>query len=88
MTAQSVPFPIIALLGIMLSTLLGISVERIAYRPLRNAPRFAVIIGVLGMSIFLQNMARIVWGAESQTFDIGRSSFKPTPFGINAAMIV
>ena len=70
MTALAVPFPMAALLGIMLSTVLGISVERIAYRPLRNAPRFAVIISVLGMSIFLQNMARIVWGAEFQTFDV------------------
>jgi branched-chain amino acid transport system permease protein len=57
-------------MGIMLSTVLGIGVERIAYRPLRNAPRFAVIISVLGMSIFLQNMARIIWGAESQTFEV------------------
>jgi branched-chain amino acid transport system permease protein len=70
MTAFSIPFPIAALMGIMLSTVLGISVERIAYRPLRNAPRFAVIISVLGMSIFLQNMARIVWGAEFQIFDV------------------
>lgn len=70
MTALSVPFPIAALIGIILSTFLGISVERIAYRPLRNAPRFAVIISFLGMSIFLQNMARIVWGAEFQTFDV------------------
>jgi branched-chain amino acid transport system permease protein len=36
MTAFSIPFPIAALMGIMLSTLLGIGVERIAYRPLRN----------------------------------------------------
>jgi len=70
MTAFSVPFPIAALVGIMLSTALGVSVERIAYRPLRNAPRFAVIISVLGMSIFLQNMARVVWGAESQIFNV------------------
>ncbi|MEX1329930.1 MAG: branched-chain amino acid ABC transporter permease [Desulfobacterales bacterium] len=70
MTSLAVPFPIAALIGIMLSTVLGIGVERIAYRPLRNAPRFAVIISVLGMSIFLQNMARIIWGAESQTFEV------------------
>jgi len=70
MSALSIPFPIAALLGVMLSTLLGIGVERIAYRPLRKAPRFAVIISVLGMSIFLQNMARILWGAESQIFDV------------------
>ena len=70
MTSFAVPFPIAALMGIMLSTVVGIGVERIAYRPLRNAPRFAVIISVLGMSIFLQNMARIIWGAESQTFEV------------------
>ena len=70
MTSFAISFPIAALMGIMLSTTLGIGVERIAYRPLRNAPRFAVIISVLGMSIFLQNMARIIWGAESQIFEV------------------
>ncbi len=70
MTALSLPCPLAALIGILLATLLGIAVERIAYRPLRNAPRFAVVISVLGMSIFLQNMARITWGAEFQVFDV------------------
>lgn len=69
-TALSVPFPVASLMGIMLATLLGVGIERVAYRPLRDAPRFAVVISVLGMSIFLQNMARIVWGAESQVFEI------------------
>lgn len=64
------PFPAAALGGVVLATMLGIGVERIAYRPLRNAPRFAVVISVLGMSIFLQNMARIIWGAEFQVFDV------------------
>ena len=85
MTAFAVPFPIAALMGIMLSTLLGIGVERIAYRPLRNAPRFAVIISVLGMSIFLQNMARIVWGAEFQTFDV---DFGLPPILIGNAVVI
>lgn len=70
MTALGVPFPIASLCGIMLATLVGVGIERIAYRPLRNAPRFAVVISVLGMSIFLQNMARIVWGAEFQVFEV------------------
>ena len=69
-TALSIPFPVASLMGIMLATLLGVGIERVAYRPLRDAPRFAVVISVLGMSIFLQNMARIVWGAESQVFEI------------------
>ena len=85
MTAFAFPFPIAALMGIMLSTLLGIGVERIAYRPLRNAPRFAVIISVLGMSIFLQNMARIVWGAEFQTFDV---DFGLPPILIGNAVVI
>ena len=84
MTSFAVPFPIAALMGIMLSTVLGIGVERIAYRPLRNAPRFAVIISVLGMSIFLQNMARIIWGAESQTFEV---DFEVAPIIIGNVVI-
>jgi branched-chain amino acid transport system permease protein len=70
MTALSIPFPLASLIGIMLACILGVGVERIAYRPLRNAPRFAILISVLGMSIFLQNMARIIWGAEFQTFEV------------------
>lgn len=70
MSALSLPFPVAALAGIFLATLVGLGVERIAYRPLRNSPRFNVVISVLGMSIFLQNMARIVWGAENQIFDV------------------
>lgn len=70
MTALSVPFALASLIGVMLACLLGVGVERIAYRPLRNAPRFAILISVLGMSIFLQNMARIIWGAEFQTFEV------------------
>lgn len=70
MKAWSIPFPLAALMAILLASLLGVGVERIAYRPLRNAPRFAILISVLGMSIFLQNMARIIWGAEFQVFDV------------------
>jgi branched-chain amino acid transport system permease protein len=79
MTALSIPFPVASLMGILLATLLGVGIERIAYRPLRDAPRFAVVISVLGMSIFLQNMARIAWGAEFQVFEID--------FGISPIMI-
>jgi branched-chain amino acid transport system permease protein len=70
MTAAGVPFAGSAVLGIVLATALGLAVERIAYRPLRHAPRFAVVISVLGMSIFLQNLARILWGAEFQVFEV------------------
>jgi branched-chain amino acid transport system permease protein len=47
---------------------LGYSIERIAYRPLRNAPRLAPLITAIGMSIVLQNLAMIFWGREYHAF--------------------
>jgi branched-chain amino acid transport system permease protein len=47
---------------------LGWGLERIAYRPLRNAPRLTPLITAIGMSIVLQNLAMIVWGRNYLTF--------------------
>jgi len=47
---------------------LAYSIERVAYRPLRNAPRLAALITAIGMSILLQNVAMIIWGRQYQTF--------------------
>ena len=41
---------------------LGLSIERIAYRPLRKAPRLAPLISAIGVSIALQQLAALVWG--------------------------
>jgi branched-chain amino acid transport system permease protein len=48
--------------------LLGFSIERVAYRPLRNAPRLAPLITAIGVSIVLQNLAMIYWGRGYQPF--------------------
>ncbi len=48
--------------------LLGVSIERIAYRPLRNAPRLAPLITAIGVSIVLQNVAMMIWGRGYQRF--------------------
>ena len=47
---------------------LGYSIERIAYRPLRNAPRLAPLITAIGVSILLQNIAMMVWGKQYIAF--------------------
>lgn len=61
-----------ALSGITVSVLicmaLGWGLERIAYRPLRNAPRLTPLITAIGMSIILQNLAMIIWGRNYLTF--------------------
>ena len=43
---------------------LGVSIERVAYRPLRNAPRLAPLITAIGMSILLQYTAALIWGKQ------------------------
>jgi branched-chain amino acid transport system permease protein len=47
---------------------LGFAIERIAYRPLRRAPRLAPLITAIGVSIVLQNVAMIIWGRQYISF--------------------
>jgi len=49
--------------------LLGVVIERFAYRPLRNAPRIAPLISALGVSFFLQNSALLLFGAAFRDYD-------------------
>ena len=62
----SVPLALLIVLvvAIVLTSAYGWSVERIAYRPLRGAPRLAPLISAIGMSIFLQNMVQVTQGAR------------------------
>ena len=46
---------------------LAYTIERVAYRPLRNAPRLAPLITAIGMSILLQNIAMVIWGRQYKT---------------------
>ena len=47
---------------------LGYAIERVAYRPLRNAPRLAPLITAIGVSIVLQNAAMLIWGRQYISF--------------------
>ena len=64
----AVPVPLIlglALLAAMLVCMtLGVSIERVAYRPLRRAPRLAPLITAIGVSILLQYSAALIWGKQ------------------------
>ncbi len=60
---------VIAILAAMIiCAIVGVSVERIAYRPLRTAPRLAPLITAIGVSIFLQQIAILVFGRNYFTF--------------------
>ena len=70
--------------------ILGVVIERFAYRPLRNAPRIAPLISALGVSFFLQNSALLLFGASfrdygtfdligTKTYQIGTNLFFSVP---------
>ena len=54
--------------AIIVCTVLGVSIEKIAYKPLRNAPPLAVLITAIGVSYFLQNVALLIFGSASRNF--------------------
>lgn len=56
------------LIAIAVCTLLGILIERLAYRPLRGTGSLAVLITAIGVSYFLQNTALLIWGANPRVF--------------------
>jgi len=64
------------LLAMLVCTLLGIVIERLAYKPLRSAPSLAVLITAIGVSYFLQNAALLIWTSNPKSFSpiVGRGS--------------
>ncbi len=66
------PALVIVLAGLLLAIpacmLLGYGIERVAYRPLRRAPRLAPLITAIGLSIVLQNLAMLIWGRRYIAF--------------------
>jgi branched-chain amino acid transport system permease protein len=72
--ASGTGLPGLAIVGLGLVTaipvcmLLGLAIERVAYRPLRHAPRLAALITAIGVSIVLQNAAMLIWGRQYLAF--------------------
>ena len=62
--------PIAAIIVAMIfCTILGVTIERVAYRPLRHAASpLAVLITAIGVSYLLQNLALLIWGANARSF--------------------
>jgi len=56
--------PAAVLAAMLVCTTLGVSIERLAYRPLRRAPRLAPLITAIGVSILLQYSAALIWGKQ------------------------
>jgi branched-chain amino acid transport system permease protein len=77
LTGNNVPFvnagvliAFMILMAMGLSGVLGILIERFAYRPLRKAPRMNLLLSALGVSIFLQNLVLNFQGAKARSFAV------------------
>ena len=68
LAASGMPAPLVLILAaggaVAVCVALGVSIERVAYRPLRHAPRLAPLITAIGVSILLQYSAALVWGKQ------------------------
>ena len=61
--------PVLGVLAsVIVCTLLGVTIERIAYKPLRGASPLAVLITAIGVSYFLQNLALLIFGSNTKQF--------------------
>ena len=62
----ALPGPLLVLIGMAVAIpgcmLIGMTIERVAYRPLRGAPKLAPLITAIGLSIVLQQVAILIWG--------------------------
>ncbi|NRY60902.1 branched-chain amino acid ABC transporter permease [Clostridium beijerinckii] len=68
--ASTLKLPLIPtlLVAMAVSALSGIVIEKIAYKPLRNSPRIALLITAIGVSLFLQNAMRLLVGSNPKPF--------------------
>jgi branched-chain amino acid transport system permease protein len=61
---------LLATLAGCLATVVNLLVEKLAYRPLRNAPRLAPLITAMGVSILLQTLAMMIWKPNVKSFPL------------------
>ncbi len=72
------PVIVSVVLSMLATTVLGVVIERLAYKPLRQATSLSVLITAIGVSYFLQNGAQLLWSSSTKVFPsiIGNGSLK------------
>ena len=92
------PVWLAVLFAVVVCTVLGVVIEKLAYKPLRNATSLAVLITAIGVSYFLQNVALLIWTSNPKAFpnmlsfipsvNIGRIQITGTALGTVVTCIV
>ena len=84
------PVPAALLLTVIVCSVLGVLIEKIAYKPLRKAPPLAVLITAIGMSFFLQSSSLLIFGSTPIPFQsvIPNENIKVGPVTISGITLV
>ncbi len=67
-TKFHMPWILAVVFSILITTLLGITIERLAYRPLRNASRISILVSSIGVSFLLENLATVLFGGKPKVY--------------------
>ena len=65
----NVPVWLSILICVAFTSLLGVAIEKLAYKPLRHSARISLLITAIGISFFLQNAAQLIFGADPVMFE-------------------
>lgn len=83
-SAFGIPFYASAILAIVLCGILGVLIDKIAYTPLRSAPRISMLITAIGVSFFLENVFNVFFGSTPRFFNAPEFFMQPiTLFGMS-----
>ncbi len=74
------PFPIVLIISMVMAAIVGVVIEKLAYKPLRNAPRISALITAIGVSLFLQNLTLVIFKADPKIMPVLIEK-KPINFG-------
>lgn len=80
MALFSLPWYAAAALSIVVSVVLGMSIEKLAYKPLRKASKISVLISAIGASFLLENLAVVIFGGRPKAF--------PVPPSLNRIFVI
>ena len=88
MTSFQMPFAVAFLLSMILTAILGILIEKVAYKPLRNAPKLAPLTTAVAVSFVLDAAVMILLGTEIKTFTMQYEVYSIGPIFITSVQII
>lgn len=78
---ETLPFWVAVAVALVYACCLGVTMDLLAYKPLRNSPRLIPLITAIGISLFLQNFAQSIWGSARKDFPFdAKPNFQPPGF--------